>query len=105
MPPERIKIQSIKVEHNEVEAKELKRSRAAELHAEPHAEPEGSVENKSVKVTRNESIKPERDEGEEAKPVELENLPTLPEWVKELNRKDVLFAEIREYLASPMDHD
>ena len=123
LPPERIEIQpievtnesevnhddhanathdeSVEVDHDEPkEAEGLGRSHAAE----PHAEPEGSVEDEGVKVTRDKSMEPERDEGEEAKPVELKDLPTLPERVKESNQKDVLFSEIREYLASPMDH-
>ena len=50
----------------------------SELHAELHAEPE-EKSNKS--------------------------LPTLLEQVKESNRSNVLFSEIRKYLANPKDHD
>ena len=56
-------------------AEKLAKSHAAEPQAEPHAKPEK-----------------ETDE-------------TLPERVKISNRNDVLFKEIREYLANPADHD
>ena len=114
LPPERIEIQPIEItnesdkrsvearpkegtkttrdesveakhEEPEEEAKELGRSHAEEPHAEPQPEHERSVETE--------------DSDEEL------DLPTLPEQVKESNRNDVLFNEIREYLANPADHD
>ena len=36
---------------------------------------------------------------------ELTNLRTLPERVKEANRNNVLFTEVRGYLTNPKDHD
>ena len=55
----------------------------AELHTEPY--PEESVETKDLDW-------------------ELIYLPTLSEWVKESNQKDVLFTEICEYLNSLLDY-
>ena len=60
------------------EAEELKRSHAAKPHAEPHAEPEKETD---------------------------ESVLTLPERVKQLNQNDVLFQDIRKYLADPKGHD
>ena len=88
LPPERIEIQPIEVEH-EKEAEELGRSHLAEPPAEPPAKPqpaEGSVEDEEI------------DE-------ELDDLPTLPDRVRESNRTNVLFSEVREYLAHAEGHD
>ena len=71
--------ESVKAEHQEVE---LGRSHAAE----PHAEHEESVETE------------DSDE-------KWEDLLTLPDRVKEANRRDALFTEVREYLANPVEHD
>ena len=69
------------------ETEEFGRSHAAELHAaEPHAKHEESVET-------------------EGSNEELEDLLILPEQVKESNRTNALFTEVREYLANPVDHD
>ena len=57
-----------------------------EPHAESHAEPEKSVETKDLNK-------------------ELEDLPTLPDWVKKANRRDALFTEVREYLANLVEHN
>ena len=94
LPPERIEIQPIEITNKpdkrsveaepEKKAEELGRLHAAEPHAEPHAEHEESVETKDSNV---------------------EDLPTLPDRVKEANQNDVLFTEVREYLANPTDHD
>ena len=105
LPPERIEIQPIEItneSHNdesaeanhdkpEEEAEEQhEESNAAEPHAEPHAESE------EVEAEHDESTRPK---GEE------DDSPTLPDRVKEANRNDVLFTEIREYLTNPADHD
>ena len=94
LPPERVELQPIKVSEprneppNEPQpakksekAEELRRSHAAEPHAEQSTEPEK-----------------ENDE-------DLEDEPTLPDRVKEANRNNVLFMEVREYLANPEVHD
>ena len=73
------------------EAEELGGSHAAEPHVEPQPKHEGSVETE--------------DSNEEKADEELEDSPTLPDRVKEANQNDVLFTEIREYLANPVDHD
>ena len=105
LPPECIKIQPIKItneSHDDESAeanrdkpeekaeKQHKESNAAEPHAEPYAE------SKEVEAEHDESTRPE---GEE------DDSPTLPNQVKETNRNDVLFTEIREYLTNPADHD
>ena len=78
---------SVEAKHEEPnkETEELGRLHAEEPHAEPQPEHEGSVKTK--------------DSDEEL------DLPTLPEQVKESNRNDVLFTEVREYLANPVEHD
>lgn len=36
---------------------------------------------------------------------ELENLSTLPNWVKEANWRDALFTKVHEYLANLVEHN
>ena len=134
LPPERIKIQPMKVEHEDTKAENAeeevtdhakatrdegveidhdepkKKSKKAEelgrSHAaEPHAEDEKVDE--SVVATRDKKMKLKRKEGVEAehREVELEDLPTLPDRVKEANRRDALFTEVCKYLANPVEHD
>ena len=68
----------VEAEDPKEKAEELRKLHAKEPHAKPHAESEDETD---------------------------KNLPTLPKRVKKLNRNDVLFSEICEYLANPADHN
>ena len=106
LPPECVDLQLIKVgkPQNEppneppnepqpaeksVEAEKLGSLHAAELHAE--SEHQKSVETKDLKEE-----KTDKELGEETN----ESLLTLPDQVKESNRNNLLFTEIREFLAN-----
>ena len=90
LPPECVKMHSIEVTD---QFKEGHKTNQQESH----------------KSKKSEGHKPERQEGIEAEPQQQaeeeekkEELATLPERVKESNRKNAWFTEIREYLANPV---
>ena len=86
LPPKRIEIQPIEVT-NEPKDKGVEAKQANE-------------EEKAEELGRLHAAEPQSEHKES---VETKDLQTLPEQVKELNQNDLLFTEIREYLANPVD--
>ena len=108
LPPERIEIQPIevtnkpKLDHNKPEeeakkARELKRSHPAEPQAEPQAARESVEDEGAPAEEKVNSPSPEKEVSED--------LPTLPDRVKESNQNHSLFTEVCKYQANPKNHD
>ena len=115
LPPDCIEIQPIeftnetKVEHDkrEEETEELRKPRVTDPPAELQPAEE-SVEDKKTENKKAEEPGKSHAEEPHAEPhVEPENETdeNLPERVKESNRSNMLFSEVRKYLANPEDHD
>ena len=82
------------------EEPEEKTEKLGKLHAaEPHAEHKGSVKAEDPEEFTDHA------EVERHVEAEIDNLPTLPDRVKEANQRDELFTEVHEYLVNPMEHD
>ena len=89
-----------------VKAKHDKREEAEReaTPAEPPAEPRTKSEEEAKEAEelgRSHAVEPYAEPEEETN----KSLPTLPDRVKESNRNDSLFTEIRQFLASPGDHN
>ena len=131
LPPEQIEIQPIEVTNENAKLHAKHKEAKAENHEEdepqakkPYAKPQAKRANEEeINEPETEHERPHvaesltepqpaedsvEDEGVPAASPEekvSKDLPTLPDRVKKSNRADVLFTEIREYLADPKTHD